>query len=778
MGQRKTLKKLNSILRKVNSWSDHMSGLSDDELKSLTDRFKKRLEGKETLNDILPEAFAALREADKRVLGKYPYDVQVLGGIGLHMGMLCEMNTGEGKTLVATMPLYLNALTGKGAILVTTNSYLALRDCEEMGQVYSFMGLTVACGVSEKEDERIENSEKKKIYDSDIVYTTNGALGFDYLFNNLVKRADDRFMSRFNYVIVDEADAVLLDAAQMPLVIAGAPRVQSNLYEMADFFVKTLKEDEDFIQEENKVWLTDEGIARAERFFRIESFYAEKWFEINRYVNLSLKAHVLMKKDKDYVVSDKKELILLDSSSGRMMPGVKLKGGMHQAIEVKEGIKPSQETRSVASVTYPNLFSIFDKIAGMSGTISDAKNEIKEIYGLDTVIIPANKPVIRKDKKDRYFTTAEEQFWEAIKAALMAHELGQPVLIVVGTMKETEYVSDMLIKAKIPHNVLNANNAFWEASIIKEAGVKGAVTVATSMAGRGTDIKLGPGVRELGGLCVIGIGRMSNVRLERQARGRAGRQGDPGISRFYVSLEDEVVKNVDPDSVQKYAVEKKRIGKRHLAHIIDSSQKLGEEFAESSRRMAADYDKVLKKQRLLIYKTRNNLLDGARMDDAFFRDIAKETISDFLEENKNIDRKMLNRYILDNIAYRLDDDIDDETLKKKKRIMLYLLEKVDYYLTSKRKLIDDDERFDEFVRTATLTSLDNEWVEEVDYLGQLQTAVSGRSTAQRNPVYEYQNDALESYRRMEKKVYKNILRNVLLSTVSFDDKGNMNIIFP
>ena len=779
MSQRANIRKINYLLKKVNMLADKMKALSDDELKDLTPEFRERLNNGEKLDALLPEAFAAMREADRRVLGLFPYDVQVMGGIGLHLGMLCEMNTGEGKTLTATMPLYLNSIQGKGAILVTTNSYLALRDCEEMGPVYRFMGLSVACAVTEHEDEKLTNAQKKKIYDCDIVYTTNSSLGFDYLFNNLVKSVEDRFMNRYNYVIVDEADAVLLDAAQMPLIIAGSPRVQSNMYKSADFFVRTLKEEEDYIKEENKVWLTEKGIERAEKFFRIGSLYDEKWFEINRAVNLSLKAHVLLIAGKDYVVSDKGEVVLLDAGSGRMMPGVKLKGGIHQAIEVKEGINPSQETRSVASVTYPNLFSIFDKLAGMSGTISDTKDEIRSIYGLDTVVIPTNNPVIRKDMHDEYYTNKEEQFADAINEALTAHDTGQPVLIVVGTMKETEYVSDRLIKAKVPHNVLNANNAFWEAAIIKEAGIKGAVTVATSMAGRGTDIKLGPGVKALGGLHVIGIGRMANVRLERQARGRAGRQGDPGFSRFFVSLEDEVVINALPDDeLEKFITGKKRIGKRALKNMIDGAQKLTEENAETTRRRYADYDKILKKQRQLIYSTRNNLLDGAHVNEDMFLSIAKEVIKKYLKENKKPDRREINRYILDNISYQLDDDAKESMFKHEKMIYEYLIDKVKINLENKKQMFESEERFNEFIRRSTLTSIDNEWVEEVDYLGQLQNAVTGRSTAQRNPVFEYQNDALESYRRMEDNVYKNIMRNVLLSTVTFDTSGKMNVTYP
>lgn len=777
-----TLNKLNRILKKIKSYRDKMKSLSDEELQGLTDVFKQRLDNGDTLDDILPEAFAAICEADYRVLGMFPFDVQILGGIGLHQGKLCEMNTGEGKTLVATMPLYLNALTGRGVILVTTNDYLASRDCEEMGQVYEFMGLTVACGANpageeSKQDSNREKNRKKEIYKADIVYTTNSALGFDYLLNNLVKSPEDRFLREFYYVIIDEADQVLLDSAQMPLVIAGSPRVQSNLYSIADFFVTTLVEDEDYEKEEGVVWFTDKGIKYAETFFGIDNFYSEKYFEINRCVNLALRAHTVMELDKDYMITDKQELVLLDKSTGRGLPGIKLRGGIQQAMEVKEGLTPSQETRSVASVTYQNLFGLFEKIGGMSGTISDTKHELKAIYGLDTVVIPPNRRVLRIDMKDHYYANKEEQIAAALKAALRAHETGQPVLIVVAAFKDTERISDLLIKEKIPHNVLNANNEFWEATIIKEAGTKGAVTVATSMAGRGTDIKLKDGVRDIGGLMVIGVGRMSNIRLERQARGRAGRQGDPGMSRFFVSLEDDIVKKGEDSKIQKYIDGTKKIGKSKLKRIIDGSRKLNEETAETARMHSTDYDKVVKRQRQLIYATRNQLLDGDDVGTTRFVEIADEVIGEFVKSAKHIDRKKLNRFILDNISYTLDDDVTAEELKKKKYLKQYLMDKVDECLDKKRHVLGD-ERFEYFIRVATLSSIDECWVEEVDYLQQLQTAVSGRSTAQRNPVFEFQNDALESYKQMEKSIFKSIMRNVLLSSVDYDEKGKIQIVFP
>ena len=512
MRQKKKIKKLKRILRKVRKNKTRMQQLTDEQLKALTVEFKERLADGESLDSILPEAYAAICEADFRVLGKFPYDVQVMGAISMHQGNLIEMNTGEGKTLMATMPLYLNALTGKSTILLTTNEYLALRDAEEMGEVYRFMGLTVSAGVQARAEDHFTNDEKREIYTSDIVYTTHGVFGFDYLLNNLVTTASERFMRELYYVIIDEADSVLLDSSQTPLVISGSPRVQSNLYELADFFVSTLIEGRDYEKEETKVWLTEEGIRYAENFFRIDNFFGEKYFEINRHVTLALRAHAVFEIEKEYMISKDGELQLLDNGSGRMMPGVKLRGGQHQAIEVKEGIEASMENRSVASITYQNLFLLFPKMSGMSGTISDAPEEIRSVYGIDVVVIPPRVKLRRRDLKDFYYKNVEQQVNAAMKTIVETHKTGQPVLVVVSTIAETELVSKLLMEEQIPHSVLNANNAFWEAEIIKEAGQMNTVTVATAMAGRGTDIRLGEGVKELGGLAVIVIGRMANIR--------------------------------------------------------------------------------------------------------------------------------------------------------------------------------------------------------------------------------------------------------------------------
>lgn len=780
MKQTNKIRKLQRILNRIKKYKSKISAMTDEQLADMTRVFRERLAQGVSLDELLPEAYAVICEADYRILGKFPYDVQILGGIALHQGYLAEMNTGEGKTLTATMPLYLNALTGKSTILVTTNEYLVLRDAEEMGQVYSFMGLTVAAGVRARQDEKISNDEKREIYNADIVYTTHSALGFDYLFNNLVTSAEDRFMREFYYVIIDEADFVLLDSAQTPLVISGAPRVQSNLYEMADFFVKTLEEDRDYEVEEKKVWLTDQGVQYAEQYFGIDNFYGREYFEINRHVTLALRAHVLFAKEKEYVVAENEEIRLLDSGSGRMMPGVKLRGGQHQALEVKEHLKVSQENRSVASVTYQNLFLLFPKMAGMSGTIADASGELRDVYGVDVLVVPPNCPVIRKDLPDRVFQDADSQFRAAIDAACAVHSTGQPVLLVVSTIAETELVSKLLTNQKIPHNVLNANNAFWEADIIKEAGQMNAVTVATAMAGRGTDIKLGEGVEELGGLAIIGVGRMNNIRQERQARGRAGRQGAPGNSRFYISLEDEIVTDYGAPYIRKYMEKGRHFSKGRIHRLICNAQKLCEESAVLSRRQALNYDEVMQKQRQLIYSMRDELLDGGRIGKERLMQIAENNIQTFVSGfsgKQPVSRQAVSRYLLDNISYQMDD-ISDSILQGKESVTQYLRKQVEAALQEQESRIGDDETMEEFVRVATLRALDDAWVEEVDYLQQLQSAVAGRTSAQRNPVFEYRKDALESFGQMEQTVVRNVMRNILLSEVSYDAEGRMQILFP
>ncbi len=764
-------KKLHFLLGKVKEECKKIKNLSDYELKNKTNEFKRRLADGETTEDILPEAFAVCCEADYRVLGMFPYDVQILGGIALHLCYLCEMNTGEGKTLTATMPLYLNGLTGKSTILVTANEYLAIRDAEEMGQVYEFLGLSVKAGVTRDTNEHLNNDQKKEIYAADIVYTTHGSLGFDYLLNNLVHSKEDRFMRELYYVIIDEADSVLLDSASMPLVISGSPRVQSNLYGITDFFVTTLVEDEHYIVEDNKVWLTDKGIEYAQRYFRIDSLYSKENFDVLRHVVLALRAHYLMDKDVDYVVTDSGEIVLLDKSTGRKMNGMKLRGGSHQAIEEKERLKLSQEQRSVASITYQNLFNLFPKMSGMSGTIADGKDELLEVYHKQVVVIPPNKPMARKDLPDKYFKTSEEQFDAVIKETVKRHNTGQPVLLIASLISDTEMLSKLLVQENIEHSVLNANNAFWEAEIIKEAGQKNVVTVATSMAGRGTDIRLGSGVKELGGLCVLGIGRMNNTRDERQARGRAGRQGEPGVSIFYTSLEDDVCEILGDDFLEKYIEKDKHISKRRIKKLINKSQKIKSESSVFQRKNAVDYDSVMQRQRTIMYKTRNDLLDGKSLDENYLLSICEDNIKDFVKSNKKLDSYAVHRYVLDNLSYRLQEM--DESTKNQKD---YLIQYSKMAFNTKKKSIGD--RFSEYCRLCTLKALDDGWIEEVDYLQQLQAAISGRSSAQRNLLFEYQREARISFEDMEKSIKKAMIRNILLGEVSFGKDNEMIILYP
>ena len=765
----------------VKAKAEKMRGLTDSNLKHETVKLKKLLASGKPLIQLLPEAYAAICEADRRVLGKYPYDVQIYGAIAMDLGFLAEMNTGEGKTLTATMPLYLNALTGKSTILVTANEYLAYRDAAEMRPAFEFMGLTERSGVSQKPGEFLTNEQKRRNYNADILYTTHSVLAFDYLLNNLVKRASDRFLREFDFIIIDEADSVLLDGAQMPLVISGAPRVQSNLYQMTDFFVSTLKADRDYDSEDKSVWLTDRGVRYAERFFGVKDFYAHENFELNRHVTLALRAKVLFEKQEDYIVSDEGEIVLIDNSTGRSLPGMKLRGGEHQAIEQKEKVKLTQEQRSVASITYQNLFLMFPKMCGMSGTISDARTELRRVYHKRVVVVPSHKKVIRVDKKDRFFVTAEDQYKAALEETLKHHKTGQAVLVVTATIQDTQIFSKMLVKEGVPHSVLNADDAYWEAEIISAAGKKDAVTVSTGMAGRGTDIKPEDAVRKLGGLAVIGIGRMENVRLERQARGRAGRQGDPGTSQFFVSLEDEIVMERNREKATARIEKEAPVPQSVLKRMINGSQKTREEQGVSSREQSVRYDEILRRQREILYAARDRLLDRDIIDKSTLREIIKEDIEDFLNENRTLTQNDLNRYILDNFSYELDQNIrlpERYSRQDRNELFIVLSRYAAHLYEQKRNSFESQDQFQEYTRQCILNALDDGWVEEVDYLQQLQFVITTRGTAQRNPIFEYSREAYKSFEDMKTAIRKNIARNFYLGDPQIGIDGQMNIIFP
>lgn len=621
LGQDFQLRKVKKILKQINALKGKMSSLSDQELVAKTVEFRQRLSEGESLDDILVEAFAVVREADKRILGMFPYDVQVMGAIVMHYGNVAEMNTGEGKTLTTTMPVYLNAFSGEGVMVVTPNEYLSKRDAEEMGQVYRFLGLTIGVPFTEDPKKEMKAEEKKLIYASDIIYTTNSNLGFDYLNDNLASNEEGKFLRPFNYVIIDEIDDILLDSAQTPLIIAGSPRVQSNYYAIIDTLVTTLVEGEDYIfkEEKEEVWLTTKGAKSAENFLGIDNLYKEEHASFARHLVYAIRAHKLFTKDKDYIIRGN-EMVLVDKGTGRLMEMTKLQGGLHQAIEAKEHVKLSPETRAMASITYQSLFKMFNKISGMTGTGKVAEKEFIETYNMSVVRIPTNRPRQRIDYPDNLYITLPEKVYASLEYIKQYHAKGNPLLVFVGSVEMSQLYSSLLFREGIAHNVLNANNAAREAQIISESGQMGAVTVATSMAGRGTDIKLGKGVAELGGLIVIGTERMESQRIDLQIRGRSGRQGDPGMSKFFVSLEDDVIKKFGPSWVHKkykdYQVQDMTqpevLKGRKYRKLVEKAQHASDSAGRSARRQTLEYAESMNIQRDMIYKERNRLIDGSR----------------------------------------------------------------------------------------------------------------------------------------------------------------------
>ena len=786
------IQRLKKILAKVKSFESEMAGLSDAELRKKTQEFKERLAAGETLDDLLPEAYAVVREADKRVLGMFPYDVQVMGAIVLHEGNVAEMATGEGKTLTATMPLYLNALSGQGAMLVTTNTYLALRDAQEMGQVYRFLGLTIEAAVVADETENLTPKQKRLIYQADIVYTTNSALGFDYLIENLAENKDSQYLSPFNYVIIDEIDSILLDSAQVPLVISGAPRVQSNFYSIMDTFITTLKEDEDYHydDEKNEVWLTSKGILAAESFLDLEHLFSKENQELVRHLNLALRAHKLYKKDKDYVVrqGDKEaEVVLLDRSTGRLLEMTRLQGGQHQAIEAKEHVKLTEETRAMASITYQNLFRLFRKISGMTGTGKVVESEFMETYSMAVIKIPTNQPVIRQDLPDQLYQTLPEKVFASLDEVKHYHAQGNPLLIFTGSVEMSEIYSSLLLREGIAHNLLNANNAAREAQIIAESGQKGAVTVATSMAGRGTDIKLGPGVADLGGLVVIGTERMENQRIDLQIRGRSGRQGDPGISKFFISLEDDLLRKWGPDWLKKfykdYSTEEVQqhpvqLGQRRFRRLVANAQRASESSAKMSRRMTLEYAQCMKIQREITYAERNRLIQAEERIDEEISRVLSQVIHQAAYEQSYGTRADLYRFILDHFSYHAERIPYDFDIYSSDKIAELLQDIAEQELQAKKAYLKSDKLFTHFQRVSVLKAIDENWVEQVDYLQQLKTALSGQHFSMKNPLVEYYQEAYDGFEYMKERMKQQIVKNLLMSELALNPKGEVIMYFP
>ncbi|MFS9069241.1 accessory Sec system translocase SecA2 [Streptococcus infantis] len=784
--QNRKLRKVRATLKKINGLKDKMAALSDEALAAKTVEFRKRLAKGETLDDLLVEAFAVVREADKRILGMFPYDVQVMGGIVIHQGNVAEMNTGEGKTLTATLPVYLNSLTGKGTMVITTNEYLAKRDAEEMGQVYRFLGLTVGIPFTGNPLNEYKSKEKKLIYASDVIYTTNSALGFDYLTDNLASSSKDKFLRPFNYVIIDEIDDILLDSAQTPLIIAGSPRVQSNYYGIIDTLVTTLVENEDYIfkEEKEEIWLTTKGAKTAERFLGIDNLYKEEYATYVRHIVYSLRAHKLFTRDKEYIIRDD-EMVLLDKGTGRLMEMTKLQGGLHQAIEAKEHVKLSPETRAMASITYQSLFKMFNKISGMTGTGKVAEKEFLETYNMSVIRIPTNRPLLRKDYPDNLYVTLPEKVYASLECIKEYHLKGNPLLVFVGSVEMSHLYSSLLLREGIAHNVLNANNAAREAQIVSESGQMGAVTVATSMAGRGTDIKLGPGVAELGGLVVIGTERMESQRIDLQIRGRSGRQGDPGLSKFFVSLEDDVIKKFGPSWVhrmyQEYSVaditQPQVLEGIKYHRLVDKAQNASDSASRTNRQRTLEYAESMNIQRDLIYKERNRLING----DRDLRDVLSEMIDEYIETilSDNLKtREELFHYIITNISFNIRELPLDLVIEDEQELRNFLIQIINNELNDKKALLEPHDLYDQFLRISMLKAIDDNWVEQVDYLQQLMMAIGGQTASQTNPIVEYYREAYMGFETMKEQIRSDMVRNVLMGLVQMGPKGEIVTHFP
>lgn len=784
--QNRKLRKVRATLKKINGLKDEMAALSDEALAAKTVEFRQRLAEGETLDDLLVEAFAVVREADKRILGMFPYDVQVMGGIVIHQGNVAEMNTGEGKTLTATMPLYLNALTGKGAMLITTNEYLAKRDAEEMGPVYRFLGLSIGIPFTDDPEEELKAEDKRKIYNSDIIYLTNSSLGFDYLTDNLASSSNEKFLRPFDYVIIDEIDDILLDSAQTPLIIAGSPRVQSNYYGIIDTLVTTMVENEDYIfkEEKEEIWLTTKGAKTAENFLGIDNLYKEEYATYVRHLVYSLRAHKLFTRDKEYIIRDD-EMILLDKGTGRLMEMTKLQGGLHQAIEAKEHVKLSPETRAMASITYQSLFKMFNKISGMTGTGKVAEKEFLETYNMSVIRIPTNRPLIRKDYPDNLYVTLPEKVYASLECIKEYNLKGNPLLVFVGSVEMSHLYSSLLLREGIAHNVLNANNAAREAQIVSESGQMGAVTVATSMAGRGTDIKLGPGVAELGGLVVIGTERMESQRIDLQIRGRSGRQGDPGLSKFFVSLEDDVIKKFGPSWVHRmykeYSVaditQPQVLEGRKYHRLVEKAQNASDSASRANRQRTLEYAESMNIQRDLIYKERNRLING----DRDLRDVLSEMIDEYIETilSENLKtREELFHYIVTNISFNIRELPLDLVIEDEQALRNFLIQIINNELNDKKTLLEPHDLYDQFLRVSMLKAIDDNWVEQVDYLQQLMMAIGGQTASQTNPIVEYYREAYMGFEAMKEQIRSDMVRNILMGLVQMGPKGEIVTHFP
>ena len=738
------LKRLQPIIKKINDLEESIKALSDDELKTKTSEFKERLEKGETLDDILPEAFAVVREASSRVLGMRHYDEQLLGGIVLHQGRISEMKTGEGKTLVATAPVYLNALSGNGVHVVTVNDYLAKRDAEQMGQLYGFLGLTTGVIVHE-----LNNNQRRDSYNCDITYGTNNEFGFDYLRDNMVVYKEERVQRMLNFAVVDEVDSILIDEARTPLIISGQGDKSTEFYRVADMFAKKLKEEVDFTRDEkaNAIMLTDEGVKKAEKTFNVANYADAENLELQHYVTQALKANFAMKRDKDYMVKDG-EVIIVDEFTGRLMEGRRYSDGLHQAIEAKEKVKIARESKTLATITFQNYFRMYKKLSGMTGTALTEENEFREIYGLDVIVVPTHKPIARKDNPDLVFSTEMGKFKAVCDEIERVHKLGQPVLVGTVSIEKSELLSSILKKKGVPHQVLNAKYHEQEAEIISHAGEKGMVTIATNMAGRGTDIKLGEGVVELGGLKIIGTERHESRRIDNQLRGRSGRQGDPGESTFYISLEDDLMRIFGSEKIQgvvgKLGLEEdEAIESKMVSKAIENAQKKVEGNNFDIRKTLLGYDDVMNIQREVIYKQRSEVLEGENIKDEILGMI-KDVIAKAVDLHITDDAEDYREQFLHLMVYLQDICIPPESVNlaemenmSNEEITEKFYEAAINYYNAKEEVFTS-ERMREIERVILLKCVDSKWMNHIDSMDHLKQGIGLQSFKQVDPVDAYQ----------------------------------------
>lgn len=769
---KKQLKKLNHIADQVESYADEMSALTDAQLQAKTPFFREKIAAavaeatdkdkqnkalSKVLDEILPEAFAVAREGAKRVLGLYPFRVQIMGAAVLHGGNLAEMRTGEGKTLTATMAVYLNALSGRGVHVVTVNDYLSARDAEQMGQLYNWLGLTVGVNVGDAPAD-----EKRAAYNADITYSTNFNIGFDYLRDNMVHRADERVMQRgLNFALIDEADSILIDTARTPLIISGPGSGVSQLYARADRFVKTLVRDEDYkIDEEAKTtMMTDEGIHKAEVFFNLDNLYAAGDTALTHHIDQALRANFNYINDKDYVVQDG-EVKLIDQSTGRISEGTRLSDGLHQAIEAKEGVEIQEENKSMAQITYQNLFRMYKKLSGMTGTAKTEEEELREIYNMEVITIPTNRPIKRVDYPDLLYPSMRAKYNAVVKLIQELHAKGQPILIGTGSVESSELLSKILMAQNVPHNVLNAKNNAKEAEIIANAGQRGAVTVATNMAGRGTDIKLGPGVSELGGLAVIATERHESRRIDNQLRGRAGRQGDEGFSQFFLSLEDDLMIRFGAERIRliwermNLDEEETVIKNRLITRSVESAQKRVEGNNYDTRKNVLQYDDVVREQRELMYRQRDIVIDETKSLDWVLLPMVERTINRVVDAQtkgkKSADWHLDQIVTFAGNALVNENDILVAQLNGLSRdeikALLLNLAKENYRV--KQGQLYDPAQMLEFEKVVILRAIDQHWTDHIDALDRLRQGVGLRGYGQLNPLIEYQNEAFENFNKM------------------------------